>query len=219
VPGSILGADVSSFSIEPIGGLPVRDVGAMLGRAFAENPVARACLAHCTERQRLARVVALNDGLVRAARHAGSIEVVRDGAAIVGAQLSFAPGRWPLGVRAWLSMARGALATGWRGTERYARYDAHVHPLHPSGPHFYLWVLGVEPSAQGRGIGSALLRALCARSEEARLPIYLETDRRESVGLYERHGFEVERAIEIAELGGLRTWTMIRHPREGVAIA
>lgn len=204
---------VSAPTIEPVGTASTREIAGVLGRAFADNPVSRACLAHCTAQQRLARVTALNAGLVDAARRAGRIELVRDGAAITGAQLSFAPGAWPLDLRGWLAMARGALATGWRGTERYIRYDQHVSTLHPTGPHFYLWVLGVDPSAQGRGIGSALLRAVIARSESAGLPIYLETDRESSVLLYRRHGFEVERDVTTASLGALRTWTMLRHPR------
>lgn len=185
----------------------------MLGRAFADNPLARACLSHCTAQQRLTRVSALNAGLVGAARRDGTIEVARDGDAIVGVQLWFAPGAWPLGLGAWISMARGALATGWRGVDRYARYDQHIHPLHPEGPHFYLWMLGVEPSAQGRGVGSALLRSIIARSESAGLPVYLETDREISVRIYQRHGFEVEREVTTPSLGDLRTWTMLRHPR------
>lgn len=188
-------------------------IGAMLGRAFAENPVARACLDRASEAERLAKVTRLNVGLTRAALRAGEVEIVREGGVIAGAQLSFAPGRWPLDLRAWLAMAWGALGTGWRGVERYALYDEHVHPLHPTGPCFYLWVLGVDPPLQGRGLGGAMLRALCARADRAGVPTYLETDKESSVRMYQAHGFEVERDITIAKLGDLRTWTMLRHPR------
>jgi ribosomal protein S18 acetylase RimI-like enzyme len=69
-----------------------------------------------------------------------------------------------------------------------ADMDAH-HPL--DRPHAYLWFLGVAPAAQGRGIGSALLRAANARLDAEGLPAYLETGTTRNVALYERHGFKV----------------------------
>jgi ribosomal protein S18 acetylase RimI-like enzyme len=57
--------------------------------------------------------------------------------------------------------------------------------------HAYLWFLGVAPAAQGRGVGSALLRAANARHDAAGLPAYLETGTTRNVALYERHGFKV----------------------------
>ena len=46
---------------------------------------------------------------------------------------------------------------------------------HPRVPHWYLPVLGTAPEYQGRGVGSALLRALLARSDAEGLPAYLES--------------------------------------------
>lgn len=201
-----------------------REASLVLGRAFAENPVARACLSHLDRSTRLERVTRLNRGLVGATlRAGGDLEVTRHAspggsARIAGVQLSFAPGRWPLGPRAYRSMAVGALSTGLRGTWRYALWDHHVHPHHPREPHFYLFVLGVDPDLQGRGVGGALLRRFCARADAARTLAYLETDKPESVRIYEGHGFEVARELEIPPLsagnGPLRTWTMRRPPRE-----
>lgn len=188
-------------------------IGAMLGRAFAENPIARACLDRSSTAERLAQVTRLNTGLARAALRRGEIEVVRDGSAIAGAMMTFAPGRWPLDLRAWASMAWGALGTGPRGVERYAVYDQHVGTLHPKGPCTYLWVLGVEPSMQGRGIGAALLGELTQRCDRSGVPAYLETDKETSVRMYRSHGFEVDREVTVERLGGLRAWTMVRHPR------
>jgi ribosomal protein S18 acetylase RimI-like enzyme len=69
-----------------------------------------------------------------------------------------------------------------------ADMDRH-HPM--DRPHAYLWFLGVAPAAQGRGVGSALLRAANARNDAASLPAYLETGTTRNVALYERHGFKV----------------------------
>nr|BFF22827.1 GNAT family N-acetyltransferase [Glycomyces mayteni] len=66
------------------------------------------------------------------------------------------------------------------------------HPV--DRPHVYLAVMGVVPPAQGRGIGSALLRDRLARADRDGLPAYLEASSPGSRALYLRHGF--------ADLGG-----------------
>ncbi|EFL31999.1 acetyltransferase [Streptomyces viridochromogenes DSM 40736] len=54
--------------------------------------------------------------------------------------------------------------------------------------HFYL-----APAVQGRGLGSAVLRAVLARTDEAGEPVRLNVlQGSRARRLYERHGFEVE---------------------------
>ncbi|UQA59294.1 GNAT family N-acetyltransferase [Polyangium aurulentum] len=190
-----------------------REIGDMLGRAFAENPVARAALSHCTQASRLLRVMRMNRALVRLAQVAGVLEVARGEGGVLGASLSFSPGQWPVGLRGQGWMTLSGLGVGLRGSLRYLTYERHTAHHHITEPHFYLFVLGVEPRLQGRGIGAALLRSFTARADAASKPCYLETDRISSVRLYERHGFEVMREIDIAPLGGLHMWLMRRAER------
>jgi ribosomal protein S18 acetylase RimI-like enzyme len=63
--------------------------------------------------------------------------------------------------------------------------------FHPTEPHWYLPMIGVDPSEQGRGCGSALLRRGLARCDVAGLPAYLESTSLRNVPLYERFGFKV----------------------------
>ncbi len=60
---------------------------------------------------------------------------------------------------------------------------------HPREPHWHLPLIGVHPSAQGRGIGSALLRHQLRRCDEQQTTAYLEATSPANVRLYERHGF------------------------------
>ena len=64
--------------------------------------------------------------------------------------------------------------------------DAH----HPRGPHWHLPFLGVDPTRQGRGVGSALLALVLARCDRDGLPAYLEATSPRNATLYARHGFE-----------------------------
>lgn len=61
--------------------------------------------------------------------------------------------------------------------------------FHPERPHWYLPLIGVTPSAQGRGCGAGLLRRGLARCDEDHIPAYLEATSVRSVPLYERLGF------------------------------
>ncbi|GAA1662934.1 hypothetical protein GCM10009830_05320 [Glycomyces endophyticus] len=69
---------------------------------------------------------------------------------------------------------------------------ARRHPV--DRPHLYLAVMGVAAGAQGRGIGSALLRHRLDRADREGEPAYLEASSPGSRALYLRHGF--------ADLGG-----------------
>jgi GNAT superfamily N-acetyltransferase len=62
---------------------------------------------------------------------------------------------------------------------------------HPEEPHWYLPFIGVDPGAQGRGLGSALLAQSLALVDADHLPAYLESTNPRNVPLYERFGFRV----------------------------
>src|SRR5512133_1438798 len=82
------------------------------------------------------------------------------------------------------------------------------HPRDPS--HWYLFILGTEPAAQGRGMGSALLSHVLARVDADGMPAYLESSSERNLALYGRHGFEV--TSEVAIPGGPKIWPMWREP-------
>jgi GNAT superfamily N-acetyltransferase len=97
------------------------------------------------------------------------------------------------------------------GGERYERFWAWIGSLLPPEPHWLLDQVAVEPAAQGRGIGGAMLRFAIERAERDGLPLCLETGVPANVRLYERFGFRVTRAVS-APAGGPHIWFMRRHP-------
>jgi GNAT superfamily N-acetyltransferase len=88
------------------------------------------------------------------------------------------------------------------------RLDAR-HPR--SAPHYYLATIGVAPSRQGQGLGSALLRSVLSRADEEGVPAYLESSKESNVPFYARHGFEVIEEVKLP-LSGPRVWLMWREP-------
>jgi ribosomal protein S18 acetylase RimI-like enzyme len=67
---------------------------------------------------------------------------------------------------------------------------------HPEEPHWYLPLIGVEPLAQGRGLGAALMKQALERIDAAGDVAYLESSNPRNISLYERFGFEVTGRIQ-----------------------
>ena len=82
---------------------------------------------------------------------------------------------------------------------------------HPDEPHWYLPMIGVEPNAQGRGLGAALLRFALDRCDREGVLAYLESSNPRNIPLYERHGFEPMGRIEIG--AAPLVTPMLRRPR------
>lgn len=94
--------------------------------------------------------------------------------------------------------------------ELIARLMAEVHPA--GRAHAYLWMVGVTPGHQGRGLGTALIRRALDRCDREGLPAYLEASSLRSIGLYERLGFAATgRTLDLPD--GPRMWPMWREPR------
>jgi GNAT superfamily N-acetyltransferase len=53
---------------------------------------------------------------------------------------------------------------------------------HPTETHWYLALLGTDPSAQGQGLGTTVLSPVLKRCDTDAIPAYTETQRHENVG-------------------------------------
>lgn len=82
--------------------------------------------------------------------------------------------------------------------------------LHPAADVWYLPLIGVDQVAQGRGLGSALLRDTLATCDDDALPAYLEATNPRNRDLYARHGFNVIDVIQAGTSPPL--WAMLREP-------
>jgi GNAT superfamily N-acetyltransferase len=85
-----------------------------------------------------------------------------------------------------------------------------IDRAHPSTPHYYLAILGTDPDAQGRGIGSALLQPTLETCDRDAIPAYLESSKERNVDFYARHGFRVTGELQMPD--GPRVWPMWRDP-------
>ena len=82
---------------------------------------------------------------------------------------------------------------------------------HPKEDHWYLPFIGLDPSKQGQGIGSLILKESLKQADEQGKIAYLESSNPMNMSLYERHGFETIKMIEIGDSPPAHP--MIRYPR------
>src|SRR5262245_4560666 len=102
------------------------------------------------------------------------------------------------------------IAIGPRAASRVGKWLAAWGERDPGQSHSHLGPVAVEPSLQGRGIGSQIMGEYCHRLDAASEFSYLETDKRENVSFYERQGYEV---IGETDVIGVPNWFMIREPQ------
>ncbi|HEY2537187.1 MAG TPA: GNAT family N-acetyltransferase [Solirubrobacteraceae bacterium] len=130
-----------------------------------------------------------------------------------GAALCMPPGQWHLPPK--LLLAHGGRFTNvFRGRlPRAIGLLAAVERRHLRGAHYYFANIGVAPEAQGRGLGSRLMRPTLDRCDEEGLPAYLEATTERNTALYERLGFECTDTLRFAGSPPLRL--MVRPPQPG----
>jgi len=90
----------------------------------------------------------------------------------------------------------------------------HMGGYHPTEPHWYLPLIGVDPARQGKGYGSALMEhALIPCDRENKLA-YLESTNQRNIPLYQRHGFELMGTIQVGSSPPI--FPMLRRPRSKI---
>jgi GNAT superfamily N-acetyltransferase len=68
---------------------------------------------------------------------------------------------------------------------------------HPKEAHWYLPQIGVDPNAQGKGIGAKLMSYALDRCDREQAPAYLEASKPQNIPFYLRFGFEVIGEIQV----------------------
>ena len=179
-----------------------------LGRAFQDDPVMSWLVPDARR-----RTTALAGFFSAWTRHhflaGGQAEVAAAESACVGAALWDSPGKWNQAPREQIAMLP-AVVRAFRGRLGHARALAEqMKVVHPAEPHWYLAVIGTDPSVRGGGWGHALMRSRLERCDAEYAPAYLESSNPDNIAYYNRFGFEVTGEITISG-GGPTLWPMWR---------
>ena len=174
-----------------------RDSAKVLARAFQHDPVCSWIFSADSSRRRRLRRFFLAVLQHSALRH-GAVEVACANGGIAGVAVWFPPGAWPSAMG--LSALPALLLAVGRHVGTASKFESAAARAHPREHlHWYLAYIGVDPSHQGQGVGSALLRSRLERRNNQAQPAYLENSNPDNAALYERFGFEVTGALDLPE--------------------
>ena len=187
-----------------------------LTRAFLDDPMWSCVLPNREARETLLRP--MWSALIGFARVYGEALTTSEGE---GAACWIAPGNtkttlWKL-IRTGMALPRSMMRLPKDARERFFGMMRFIDGHHEElmvGPHEYLWVLGVAPEAQRRGIGGRLLEPVLTKADAQGVPCYLETQTEGNVAFYRKRGFDT--VLEEREpVGDLPIWFMVRPPGGG----
>lgn len=180
----------------------------VLARAFHDDP-AWVWLIPSAERR--ARIL---PWLFRVGFDVTAADVWATAGPVLGAARWLPPGRPPMRVGPTL---RALVTTPLRlgpALGPFLAYGRAVEAMRAEtmpGPHWYLAGIGVDPPAQRRGVGAALLEPGLAAAARDELPAVLLTNSAANLSFYRRHGFEVVREGATPQEGP-HAWAMVKWP-------
>jgi GNAT superfamily N-acetyltransferase len=189
----------------------VGELSGTLARAFYDDPVMVWLLPD--EKPRTAQLYRLFATMTRHHHLArGGVEVAYDGPGIGAAALWDPPNEWQETRWAQLAMTPTFIRVFGPRSMRGRAVQELMKRVHPEEPHWYLGVIGSDPSVRGKGFGQVLMQSRLHRVDAERAPAYLESTKSENIPYYQRFGFEVTDEIVLPE-GGPTMWPMWRPPR------
>ena len=181
---------------------------ATMARAFDDDPFANWFAAQ--DKRRARRIYDFMDVAFRLTSPHGDVYT---GDGIEGGAYWAPPGKWEMGaLQQMLLLPAMIRTTTVRRMPGVLSALNAVEKKHPHEPHYYLLALGVEPTLQGRSVGSQLMAPILERCDRERVPAYLESSKEKNIPLYERNGFEVTEEFRVPN-GGPPIWLMWRDPK------
>ncbi len=201
--------DPHPVQVRPITPADFDHVADMLGRAFDDDPFANFIVKQ--DNRRSERVRRDMYRVLTKWTHPYGETYVTEG--FKGAALWNPPNGRPHGLWTDLRMLSDtARNSGLRKLLPLMSAFNQLEKQHPQEPHYYLAVIGVDPSFQGRRIGSQLMTPVLERADREGMPAYLESSKDVNIPLYERHGFRVTGEVQMGR-NGPTLWPMWRDPQ------
>jgi ribosomal protein S18 acetylase RimI-like enzyme len=89
---------------------------------------------------------------------------------------------------------------GIRSVIRIVKSEDHIHNNFRKYPRYcHLYMIGVLPEAQGKGLASTLMNPMLQTMKEKSIPVFLETANLRNVGIYKKKGFKIFETLTIRD--------------------
>ncbi|MCC6142190.1 MAG: GNAT family N-acetyltransferase [Candidatus Hydrogenedentes bacterium] len=202
---------MNNIAILPITPDAVPELGAVMARAFEQDPVWSYMFPDARRRPDQLRwfftlwiplVAELGAAFMTADRRALALWIPP------GQEDRLSPGRQAQRVL----RALAHLGPGWAWRSFQVALDAAKRQAEEvREPHWILDAIGVDPRVQRQGHGAALIYHVLDCAEAGRTPVYVQTHNRVNIPYYERFGFDLIKADRTRP--GLDVWTCsLRRP-------
>jgi ribosomal protein S18 acetylase RimI-like enzyme len=202
-----LKGDIVRLSKQQIG-----QAGAMLTRAFFDDPKLTHLIPEITAKKELSRYLfefelqyGMNYGDVYTT--SSSVEGVAVWLPSTKSEITF-----------WRAFRSGGMGLqkhlGKQIMDRVMSFSTAVdnlHKKHAPYPHCYLFFIGVDPAYQQKRVASRLITPMLGWLDIQKLPCYLNTQNEKNIGLYEHYGFQVIEQLVLPDSGIVHT-AMQRNP-------
>ena len=88
------------------------------------------------------------------------------------------------------------LQIGIKSVMRILKSEAQVHKNFGKYPRYcHLYMIGVLPEEQGKGLASALMNPMMQKMKEESIPVFLETANLRNVDIYKKKGFKIFKTL------------------------
>ena len=106
---------------------------------------------------------------------------------------------------------------GIKPVVRIVKSEAHVHNnFRKYARYCHLYMIGVLPEAQGKGLASALMNPMIQSMKEKSIPIFLETANLRNVDIYKKKGFKI---FETLAIGNFNLFLMSTESQDGLVVS
>lgn len=197
------------MGIKKLGGSDLAWVPSVLEKAFTNDPMFLYLFGEQMSNQ--TKMEWVHGSCYKAACLYGECYATEDNSGVL---LMFPPKEVKL---TFIKMAKGGMLRlpfkfGFRTLSNFMTLMDHVEQEHSKvAPfdHYYIWILGVLPDQQRKGVGKELLQYALERVDRMRLPCYLETQNVVNLGFYQQFGFSVVSDSQLPK-GDLQNWGLLR---------
>lgn len=174
--------------VRRVGAERAEQVAALLGEAFAEDPLQDWIMEGVGAAERPARRVDWWRFMLRHAPPGAEVHTTGDGS---GAACWHPPGAAKPPPEVVGEFRRLVAELAGERAEAVLAGLARIAGRAPAEPHWHLAAVGVAPDRRSNGVGSRLLAPMLARCDRLGLGAYLESSNPRNLGFYRRLGFAV----------------------------
>lgn len=170
----------------------IEQAGAMLTRAFFDDPKLTHLIPEITAKKELSRY--LFEFELQYGMNYGDVYATSPAVEGVAVWLPSSKSE----VTFWRAFRSGGMRLqkqlGKKIMDRLMSFSLAVdalHKKHAPYPHYYLFFIGVDPAYQKKRVAGRLITPMLGWLDMQKLPCYLHTQNEKNIGLYEHYGFQV----------------------------